>query len=192
MTYTYVGPKGIFAIDSVLKWALETYPIQRIPYHNRSYPNNFIVESAIWCYALFTKRKVEGDFAIKGKKSGISAYPTVASACYLPIMWPMLAFDYCGQHHKIFSSIFMRHVQNILDATPYDKSDVTGCKNRVGNCAEQHVADYVLATPMFVHNNCAISDLKFSYAIRPRTLLRMDPCSNCSALFPQCKVIQYR
>ena len=54
------------------------------------------------------------------------------------------------------------------------------CKNRIGNCAEQHSGNKVLKS-----TKCnKLNDLLFSETIRPRTMEVITPCYNCKQIFP--------
>ena len=57
--------------------------------------------------------------------------------------------------------------------------EVTTCKNKFGNCAEQHAVNYLLSR----NPNIKIKDIEFSKAIRPRTGEIRQYCANCKKLF---------
>lgn len=52
------------------------------------------------------------------------------------------------------------------------------CDNIIGQCAEPHAANEILEA-----EGCAIKDLKFSLAMRPRTQTYYPYCENCKAVF---------
>ena len=56
----------------------------------------------------------------------------------------------------------------------------SGCKNRIGSCAEPHAARAVMKS----NSKVVVSDLVFSYAYRPRTKMVIRYCRNCMDVFP--------
>lgn len=63
------------------------------------------------------------------------------------------------------------------------KSSVTGCKNVIGHCAEQHAANSVMNDLYKGGISRDVEQLTFSKAFRPRTMKTIDYCANCETLF---------
>ena len=55
----------------------------------------------------------------------------------------------------------------------------------VVTCAEQKAADEILEEPRC--GALALTDLRFSWALRPRTMEMVAYCYNCTKIFPQLK-----
>ena len=66
-----------------------------------------------------------------------------------------------------------------------DHSPITGCTNRIGNCAEQHAANMVMNEHEEKGIHQEIENLAFTQAIRPRTMIEIDYCLNCRTLFEE-------
>lgn len=58
-------------------------------------------------------------------------------------------------------------------------SNVAGCNNRVGHCAEPHAANEMIQTNV----KLKVEDLEFSPSIRPRTRQIVPYCGNCKRIF---------
>ena len=64
-----------------------------------------------------------------------------------------------------------------------DRSPITRCKNKIGNCAEQHGANFVFNEIEHHGGKGDVDNMAFTKAIRPRTMTVHDYCSNCQTLF---------
>ena len=79
--------------------------------------------------------------------------------------------------HEALSELFL----NNLGAEAGMTSPVTGHRNPIGQCAEQHATNsWLKKNPLHDFN-----ELKFSICLRPRTLAYLPNCDNCIVLFPQ-------
>ena len=61
----------------------------------------------------------------------------------------------------------------------WSKCKSGSCKNKIGNCAEQHAAEELLNK----NETCNLYDIVFSTAFRPRTDGVVPYCENCMKLF---------
>lgn len=176
----YAFDKGIF-----LKWTKTDRPYMP-PFAYPPIPsrtlNAVTINLDAWVYSLSIKIKKEIDFAKKGESPKVTDYPACAAACYNPSNPNEIALNYSWRedHQVSYNQKMLDLFNDRLETGPYKQSAVTGCKNPVGNCAEQHVAD-----DMLTHSACSIADLHFSVAFRPRTMEYIPACTNCKALFPQ-------
>ncbi len=75
------------------------------------------------------------------------------------------------------------YIETILGGKVGTKSHITKCKNPIGNCAEQHVSDYLTRKTLKTLGTIDYKKIKFSQAIRPRTMESHPKCENCELLF---------
>lgn len=83
----------------------------------------------------------------------------------------------CRTYRPSFEHELVKILKNGIKKT----SPVTGCKNPIGQCAEQHAANKLTTTyklPIF-----QIKSFLFSSARRPRTGEKKTYCANCKLLF---------
>lgn len=103
------------------------------------------------------------------------AYPAIIVGCHK-----------CGDDFWIIDSArspvnypFVDELRNVLTQSlgPIGTKSKL-CGNIIGQCAEPHAANEILEA-----KGCAINDLKFSLAMRPRTQTYQPYCENCKAIF---------
>lgn len=76
----------------------------------------------------------------------------------------------------------------IITCKEYDKriaNNYSKCCNVLENCAEQRAANDILQAPQVTIPS--LSNLRFSLALRPRTMEAIAYCYNCVTIFPQLK-----
>lgn len=64
-----------------------------------------------------------------------------------------------------------------------ERSPLTGCEFKIGNCAEQHAANTVMNDLEARGLDRDINNLGFTPAYRPRTITMIPYCINCQTLF---------
>ena len=75
------------------------------------------------------------------------------------------------------------HIEKELGGKVGTKSPITNCNNPIGNCAEQHVSDYLNRKMTRVGKATDYKKIQFSIAMRPRTKTSFPKCENCKLLF---------
>lgn len=153
-------------------------------YFNTPYlpiPDSSFINNCVWLYGLKKKFYVELEYWFDSRRLKPRHYPACVSACNIEDNYHCIAVDYSGKHTgpDNFHPSLMHRFENELKAVPYNKSSKTTVKHKVGNCAEQNVAN-----DMLIAYNCSPDYLNFSFALRPRTMTVMDPCDNCKKIFP--------
>lgn len=115
----------------------------------------------------------------KGKTPRRKDYPAVLVSCGDPtinIHKEECSRDCRGYEYK------PQIAQALLKIGPIGgKSNIKGCANFVGHCAEPHAANEVIKQG----SKQSIGQLLFSEAIRPRTMQIVSYCDNCKAIFKQ-------
>ena len=76
-----------------------------------------------------------------------------------------------------------KFIESVLGGSIGGLSPNTYCLNRIGNCAEQHVADYLTRKMNRYGLPVDYKKIKFSNARRPRTMETFSKCENCKLLF---------
>lgn len=134
-------------------------------------------------YALNEKITVESKFKNKGKKPTKYDYPAAAVACVkknnaISVKKPTTAINGDAGTPKDWDNKLLSRM-NLLLGQLGKKSKLTKCSNDIGRCAEAHAANKVYKS----WKTTKTHDLKFSAAIRPRTMLVLNYCDNCKKLF---------
>lgn len=94
----------------------------------------------------------------------------------------------CPDYHRCLSKNrdkYDEYLKKSVQQPVQTKNSPPSCRNKVGNCAEQRAANELLIHPNI--GKITLPSLKFSLAIRPRTMQIHPYCCNCYTLFPQLK-----
>lgn len=133
-------------------------------------------------FALEVKYEVEEKCEVRGVKPRRKHYPACVSTGVLKNSPVIVAKGCSGQMicRRSLVTTFLDSLAFHLQGKIGGKSSVTGCKNSIGNCAEQHVARSLWGIDK---SQFAFNDIIFSIALRPRTRSYIPPCDNCRYLF---------
>lgn len=131
-------------------------------------------------YAFVVCNRVQADRKKQHKKYSIYDYPSCVVACCtvdnpVEIDVSKSSRPIIGKTYKV--PILLKALMSL--GAIGKKSSVTKCKNPIGQCAEQHVAELVLNK----QSKCNLASLRFSKAIRPRTKAVIEYCDNCKYIF---------
>lgn len=131
----------------------------------------------------FSKRvakDVEKGFNKLGKKPTKWDYPAMVSACCYDKEFVAVDESKPPRSSSFHSTLYKR-LTSLGEIGK--KSTKTKCDNIIGQCAEVHAANKLLKR----HKCKRLKDIRFSVAMRPRTLEKFPPCENCKATFPTLK-----
>lgn len=109
-------------------------------------------------------------------------FPAVVAGCQdIPSNVEMIGCSGC--HTTKWNPDLKDAFQLKLGGSIGSLSPNTGCSFPIGNCAEQHAANKVLNKLNGRGIQHSLQNLAFSKAIRPRTMIEISYCSNCTTLF---------
>ena len=75
------------------------------------------------------------------------------------------------------------YIERVLGGKVGTNSPITNSNNPIGNCAEQHVSDFLNRQMTRSGITTDYKQINFGIAMRPRTMEGFPKCENCKLLF---------
>lgn len=174
----YKFDKGVFT-----KWETVLRPYTQISVGTAvtslELSDDVIINIDAWVYSLSIKLKREKEFLANGRLPGTKDYPVCVAGCCDKKNVNLIALNYVPTKNKNDVQYNERMIDLFIEKLgkmPYSISTETNCNFPIGNCAEQRVVNDLIS-----HH--AEIEIRISKAIRPRTMVFVQPCENCKRLF---------
>lgn len=137
------------------------------------------LDKKVKTYSKRVAKDVEKAFKKIGEYPSKRDYPAMASAC---CCMDNIEVDRSKSPQSASFHPTLRNKLVLLGKIGQKRSSAI-CGNIIGKCAEVHAANKLLK-----RNKCKkLENIRFSVAMRPRTLEKFPPCENCKATFPTLK-----
>lgn len=104
-------------------------------------------------------------------------YPAMAVTAEYNGYYYSKARSGCGHWYTTETEFY---IQLLLKEPIGGKSNWTGCKNHIGNCAEQRASDYLSRKTRINGLDMDYKQIQFSAAMRPRIVEAFPKCDNCN------------